>query len=216
MHKGLAPTQVLLPAFLFIASDAAHARFVSVDPAPPNTTDGQNFNRYWYGDNNPYKFVDPDGRRVVFAEGSSDTFKAQFGEIIQHLNQHGTSGVFRRLEARSEIITIQEATRPHQMEFDVVTDTIRIDPLSGLKVAPGRVQTPALGVLHEAGHAEAHLSDPQGELADFETVDDNYRNVSERKVIENVETPAAKTMGEPTRTTHGGTPVHVRCPTCSE
>jgi len=23
---------------------------------------GENFNRYWYANNNPYKFTDPDGR----------------------------------------------------------------------------------------------------------------------------------------------------------
>ena len=28
---------------------------------------GDNFNRYWYGNNNPYKFVDPDGRYVESA-----------------------------------------------------------------------------------------------------------------------------------------------------
>lgn len=157
MH--ITPAHARLPMVLFAltAAGVAHARFVSVDPVQPNANNGQNFNRYWYGDNNPYKYVDPDGRRVVFADGSSDAFKGQFGEIIQYLNRHGTSGVFRRLEARSEVITIKEASSPHDMLFDVVSDTITIDALSGLEVSPGNVQTPALGVLHEAGHAEAHL-----------------------------------------------------------
>jgi RHS repeat-associated protein len=42
--------------------DSTAMRFLSVDPVATSTTDGSNFNRYWYANNNPYKFVDPDGR----------------------------------------------------------------------------------------------------------------------------------------------------------
>lgn len=56
-----ATPKFIAAALLVLAFDAS-ARFVSVDPvkAKPNT--GQNFNRYYYVDNNPYKFTDPDGR----------------------------------------------------------------------------------------------------------------------------------------------------------
>jgi len=37
-----------------------------VDPVTASQVNGGNFNRYWYGNNNPYSFVDPDGR---FATG---------------------------------------------------------------------------------------------------------------------------------------------------
>jgi hypothetical protein len=36
-------------------------RFLSVDPVTA-TSVGGNFNRYWYANDNPYKFKDPDGR----------------------------------------------------------------------------------------------------------------------------------------------------------
>jgi len=36
-------------------------RFLSVDPVAADNVGG-NFNRYWYANNNPYKFKDPDGR----------------------------------------------------------------------------------------------------------------------------------------------------------
>lgn len=42
--------------------DGAGGRFLSVDPIKPSTYDGSNFNRYWYANNNPYKYVDPDGQ----------------------------------------------------------------------------------------------------------------------------------------------------------
>src|SRR5690606_2735799 len=45
--------------------DSTAMRFLSVDTVPVSTTDGSNFNRYWYANNNPYRFVDPDGRISV-------------------------------------------------------------------------------------------------------------------------------------------------------
>jgi RHS repeat-associated protein len=40
-------------------------RFVSPDPVGVDPTSGGNFNRYWYANNNPYKFTDPDGRETA-------------------------------------------------------------------------------------------------------------------------------------------------------
>jgi RHS repeat-associated protein len=45
--------------------DPVLARFLSVDPVSSDPSSGGNFNRYWYGGNNPYRFVDPDGRCPV-------------------------------------------------------------------------------------------------------------------------------------------------------
>ncbi|MBN6100820.1 RHS domain-containing protein [Xanthomonas sp. CFBP 8703] len=42
--------------------DPLIGRFLSVDPVAANSISGANFNRYWYGNNNPYKFFDLDGR----------------------------------------------------------------------------------------------------------------------------------------------------------
>lgn len=41
--------------------DAALGRFVSVDAAEVNPEDLHSFNRYAYANNNPYRYVDPDG-----------------------------------------------------------------------------------------------------------------------------------------------------------
>lgn len=45
--------------------DPGIGRFLSVDPVTADGNTGGNFNRYWYANNNPYKFTDPDGRRVA-------------------------------------------------------------------------------------------------------------------------------------------------------
>jgi RHS repeat-associated protein len=42
--------------------DPQIGRFLSVDPVTADSAGGTNFNRYWYANNNPYRFSDPDGR----------------------------------------------------------------------------------------------------------------------------------------------------------
>jgi RHS repeat-associated protein len=46
--------------------DADIGRFLSLDPAGFAEGNPQSFNRYAYANNNPYRFVDPDGRWALF------------------------------------------------------------------------------------------------------------------------------------------------------
>lgn len=46
--------------------DPILGRFISADPVGYTTDNLHSFNRYTYANNNPYKFVDPDGRSSVF------------------------------------------------------------------------------------------------------------------------------------------------------
>jgi len=41
--------------------DPVMGRFLSTDPVQADDKGGD-FNRYWYANNNPHKFTDPDGR----------------------------------------------------------------------------------------------------------------------------------------------------------
>jgi RHS repeat-associated protein len=57
------------------------ARFTTVDPVytwRDNLVDPQRWNRYAYGRNNPLRYVDPDGREVMYANGQLRTF---FGSL---------------------------------------------------------------------------------------------------------------------------------------
>lgn len=50
--------------------DPAVGRFLSGDPV--GSQNGANFNRYWYGGNNPYRYIDPDGRLGADKNGKSE------------------------------------------------------------------------------------------------------------------------------------------------
>jgi hypothetical protein len=47
--------------------DAVSGRFMSIDPVMTNANTGGSFNRYYYANNNPYRYVDPDGRQFCGA-----------------------------------------------------------------------------------------------------------------------------------------------------
>jgi RHS repeat-associated protein len=44
--------------------DPVAGRFLSIDPVVTDANNGSSFNRYVYGANNPYRYVDPDGRQI--------------------------------------------------------------------------------------------------------------------------------------------------------
>lgn len=58
--------------------DQSIGRFLSVDPVTANANTGAMFNRYWYADGNPYKFIDPDGRNARRA-----LYKRLIGPVIK-------------------------------------------------------------------------------------------------------------------------------------
>lgn len=47
--------------------DPIAGRFLSLDPVVTDTANAANFIRHWYANNNPYKFMDPDGRNAAYA-----------------------------------------------------------------------------------------------------------------------------------------------------
>ena len=53
--------------------DPSIGRFLSTDPVTAYSNSLGAFNRYWYANNNPYKFIDPDGREV-FIVITRDTY----------------------------------------------------------------------------------------------------------------------------------------------
>jgi hypothetical protein len=73
------------------------------------------------------------------------------------------------------------------------------DPNSALNTTSGGKQSPALGLGHEMTHDTGRTL---GTLIRSMIPDEHYDNREERRVIERFETPAARQLGEGTRTDH--------------
>jgi RHS repeat-associated protein len=62
--------------------DPQIGRFLSADPIRVDGAAGGNFNRYWYANNNPYRFMDPDGRQACVC--TPEALWAQLGRAFNH------------------------------------------------------------------------------------------------------------------------------------
>lgn len=91
---------------MLLATSSVHARFVSVDPVKAESNKGTNFNRYYYGNNNPYKFTDPDGRISVI-EGD-EKYKQQVKSVRDDVSNANP-------ELKSRIETMDKSTNIHRI-----------------------------------------------------------------------------------------------------
>jgi hypothetical protein len=177
---------------------------------------------------NPVKYIDPDGRKIVFAEGVSAEFKAQFKEAIQHLNKHKQGGIASYLEKSNITYTIAE-TQGTNVDFrsNSSSNTITWNPNLGLETDEGVVLSPTTVLNHEFAHAltyDAAVS--KGKLTEFygeaaENSDPDYGTKCDRWVITRSEQRTAKALGEikegqVTRKNHGGRLVRTEGPTSNQ
>jgi len=176
-----------------------------------------NIDVYSYTHQNPLKYMDPDGRKLEFAKGSTPQFRQQIAQMVQYLNKGHASAVLAELQKRPETVYLKEGATLQDFYYDPNSKTIVVHPRSGLQVSPGKVQTPALGFLHEAGHA---LGDVKGTAASTAPIPgDPYDTKEEKRVIETIEVPAAKKLHEPIRHAHHGPEMEekeVKCSTCDK
>lgn len=80
----------------------------------------------------------------------------------------------------------------------------------------GGRQLPALGLLHEMGHAYELLNNRKAQRKRSRSKNEAYDNQEEKYIIERYETPAAKILKESTRNNHGGLPYTTRSSTSRE
>ncbi len=98
--------------------DPKLGRFLSTDPVRFSENNLQSFNRYAYANNNPFKYIDPDGRKIKFANGSSALFIETTNLYLDTLRQTATgSALYSQLEDSKHVFILQEAkissARPH-------------------------------------------------------------------------------------------------------
>ncbi|MEJ6002994.1 RHS repeat domain-containing protein [Paucibacter soli] len=117
--------------------DPIAGRFLSVDPVMTDAATGKSFGRYHYGENNPYKFVDSDGRaphlidedRGGVRAGSADLLSAR-GLDGGPVRQSVQTSRANLVEARNEL-SQRAATREAKRLADIPTSQQPVSQTSG-------------------------------------------------------------------------------------
>lgn len=146
-----------------------------------------------YCHNNPVLYADPSGYVIVLAPDATEEEIEEYERAIAYLQTSETGKkLIERLKESSEVITIVFVD-DNNMRYCPYTKRIYFDINSGLVLEDGfSVQSAALGLAHEMGHAAQDLD------CDF------FLLLASKKAeplnLETYEMPIAKELGEPIRT----------------
>ena len=159
------------------------------DPVGPSPGELFHFNRYDYTNNNPISNIDPDGRKVLFADNFSPTYRRQYEKAKSYLEAHGVAGEIKNLESRKETVTIYGQSLGVGASSGKVNGQYAViwSPYVGTKTSKG-VTTPALALLHEVAHIQGRLDKQDASREPDGTA---YDNAEEKRVIQTIEVPAA-------------------------
>ena len=139
--------------------DPKIGRFMGVDPAGFSADNIQSFNRYAYANNNPYLYVDPDGKEVRFiGEPKALSVLKKAYDTVRG-TEHGEK-LCKTIEESKEIYTIT-GDNP-QAYFDPMDITINVDPDFHPNVQTTDGVQPATTEIilgHEIGHAATGTRD---------------------------------------------------------
>ena len=194
------------------------SHWLSVDPLADKYP---NISPYAYCSWNPVKFVDPDGEKVYFAKGVSDSFKNDFKIAVNYMNQYGISSMLSRLEASPNVYYIAEGVGVGISEFNANSNTITWYSRVGIITDNSYEMAPVEVLNHEIDHALRHDTDPSGQKNDKNTEDPDYGNMEERRVVTGSEQETARKLGKleqgkVTRNNHNGSPNETKSPITTE
>jgi RHS repeat-associated protein len=146
--------------------DPVIGAFLSVDPMVVDSTTAWNFCRYCYAGDNPYKFTDPDGRKLEIDPNASQQFKKETKIQLKELKATPTGKqIIKDLVKSKFTYTLKENVGSSHADPTNLVDaqngkgtggTISHDPnwTPSVTTAQGQVATPSAIVLgHELSHA---------------------------------------------------------------
>jgi hypothetical protein len=158
--------------------------------------------------NDPVNMVDPDGKEIRFAAGSSEEFITKTKMALELLRANDKEGVLAFLDAEGNDITITEETGASQY----LDSEVNFDPDMGIVFVKednslGYV-SPALILYHELAHSFRDLQDPLTSDADQANktngVKPGMTNMEEQITLEQYEHLMAQRLGEDQRPDHSG------------
>jgi RHS repeat-associated protein len=212
--------------------DSGLSIWLSVDPMSDIYPSMSPYN---YCANNPVILVDPDGRKIVFASGTTKEQKAQFYAAIKYLKEHDCGGRYDQLLNSNEVYTIDFTGSLYDTQYNTTTKTIKWSPNSGMKTENGFILSPATVLNHEMAHATNQDDALKKYYKEYYTLgsdkatknynkwidsadegtDPQYGNLEDKRVITGIEQRTAKKLGEIkeneiTRSSHKGEDVKVK------
>jgi len=204
--------------------DPQIGRFLSVDPVTADSATGSNFNRYWYADNNPYKFTDPDGRRGKFQYLHVEPQRLSQAEFERQMNYliSTTEGAQEGIDyILDKDIDVEIAASPKR-EWAASRDEskkvflILADPERTIQYLRGGVMyilPRELALKHEINHGIKFAK--RGGKNNRKN--DKRANDMEEEEVTDQEEEAAKQYGQPGRRNENeGTYIDVPLPLCRE
>ena len=174
---------------------------------------------YSYCAGNPVNMIDPDGRKIVLAEGVSDSFRNDYEQTIKAFQIKGCGDVWKELNNSSNVYTLTESNS-NSNYFDYANKTISWNPKMGLYTSKDIFLSPATRLNHELGHALHYDNNPEQYKKDIATsaggADETY-SVEEKQTIQGIEQQTAEKLGEITpggitREDHSGIPFSTSSP----
>lgn len=166
----------LLAAVLGGVAPDASARFLSVDPVQANQRPGQNFNRYWYANNNPYKFTDPDGRDATWITHKDGTSTLVIKVLMT--GEGATAPLASEIESSVESLSFPRS----DVKIDVQMVGSRGRGVNQLNLSPGNGGCPDAGCVNRLGGNRGHVNSEiqdlvkvaTHEVLHFAGIDDAY------------------------------------------
>ncbi len=149
---------------------------------------------YVYCLNNPLRYVDPDGKVVKPAPGSSTEFKGQILSAVNYLNDNGAGAYYGMMVRSDQTFYIQQTNG--NSYFDPNSNTVYWNPTRAYLTNTGYELSPAEVLSHESDHAQQSANNPEQLNKDRNTPDKQYSNKEEKRVITGSEQNVAKKLGK--------------------
>lgn len=210
--------------------DARLGRWLSIDPLAEKYP---YISPYVGMGDNPTTYLDPDGREIKFAAGTSIGFKIGFNLTMTYLKAQGLGDVISELQNSKYTIYIGEGNSPSASDYIYAANgklayvKVRWNPNLGLAieegddasgyVLTGETLSPAMILYHELAHALHMVKDYKRQQKDNNTNSgDNMDNNEEARTILIEEHDAAEKLNEPYRWNHRGKLYVTRGPLSSQ
>ena len=157
---------------------------------------------YLYCAGNPLRYVDPSGKVLNFAEGTTPEFKINFYKALIFMSVRGTSDNILKIMLSPNVYYVADAIQNKtRNKFSGEERTIYWNPYFGIKTSNSKLLSPATMLDHEAQHCVNYDENKKKYIKDLNTkLDDtiykDYHNEEDKNVIQKRERQTAIKHGE--------------------